>query len=162
MPAAIALLLLDVACRRLAWSWRGLRSSVASAVARVNPAHLRARDAAATLATLRTSNQQLEQRLSESAHGLAKLKGRSTIQIPRHVEEAMAKRGSDRAAPPDANQVAAALDALLKREPAPTHPTAPKPSPTDADAAPPPPPPAATETTGNLLAAKRRLREQRP
>jgi uncharacterized membrane protein len=159
LAAAIALLLLDVACRRLAWSWRGLRSALAGAVARVNPAHLRGREAAATLATLRTSNQQLEQRLSESAQGLPKLRGRSTIQVPRQVEDAMAKLGGDRTAPPDASQVAAALDALLRREQAPSRQVSPGPSPAEGEAA---PPPAATETTGNLLAAKRRLREQRP
>ena len=52
----MALLLLDVASRRIAWDSHLLRRALATALARVKPARLRAAEAAATLATLRRAS----------------------------------------------------------------------------------------------------------
>ena len=55
--------LIDVACRRIAWDFALLRRFAAHAIARVTPAHVRGGEAAATLASLRQSGQNIEERL---------------------------------------------------------------------------------------------------
>jgi len=61
---ALAMFLVDVACRRIAWDFALLRRFAASAIARVTPAHVRGGgEAAATLASLRQSGLNIEERL---------------------------------------------------------------------------------------------------
>src|SRR6185503_10103519 len=60
----LGLLLLDVACRRIAWDSNLLRDWTRRAIARVTPAHVRGGEAAATLATLRRVSDEVETRHS--------------------------------------------------------------------------------------------------
>ena len=133
---ALALLLIDVAVRRLAWDSGALRRSAARAVARVTPAQVHGRQAAATLAALR----QVEKATRPGG------------QAPRPaVAEPARPLRSTR--PPEPSRVSAAIDALMGRAGKAT-PSQPKPVP------PPPPNTGSTETTSGLLAAKRRARKK--
>jgi uncharacterized protein YegL len=163
---ALALLLLDVACRRIAWDYNLLRSFVRSAIARVTPSHVRGGEATATLATLRRVSDQVEVRQAADAAGLEKFAGAGRIAPPplRDLEpptaaqdeqpESRPDRPVDRPTP-EPSKVAAALDAILGRGAAPAHPKAP---PSQEE----PSPKNVAETTGSLLAARRRARHSMP
>lgn len=140
----LALLLLDLALRRLAWDAGLLRRSAVRASARTAPGQARGRQAAATLAALRererTARPPKEPKLPAA---------------PAPTAEAPAREAPPRQQP-EPSGIAAALDALLDRA-------------GKKDPKPPPPKPAApsatenrgsTETTSGLLAAKRRARKR--
>jgi hypothetical protein len=164
----IALMLLDVACRRIAWDVPTLQRAAAAGLARVSPMRLRGRRSAETLSTLRRVSDAFDERQLSGSEGVAKLKGTGRLRPP--PERVIRSDGTstfaaDTAAPPasptpapDRQQVAAALDALLARDAAADSPTEP---PTATPTAPPgaslPP---ASDTTSGLLAAKRRARQR--
>jgi Mg-chelatase subunit ChlD len=146
--AMLALLLLDVACRRLAWDAALLRSWLARALARVVPARVRGEQAAGTLATLRRVSTDVDRRLDADAEGLEKLEGTGVIQPP-------PPRPVTPPAPGHAG-VGAALDSLLgkvrRKDRHPPPEPEPEPEPDDREAA--------SETTSSLLEAKRRARRR--
>jgi Ca-activated chloride channel homolog len=167
----LAVMLLDVACRRIAWDVPTVQRLALAAMARMTPSMLRGRKAEATLATLRRVSESFEQRQESQAEGIAKLKGTGRIRPPPEriilddgtstvagdagkVREASSSAVGEGA--PEPGKVAAALDALLGRgrkdEPASSASRAP-----GAEAPPAPPP---SETTSSLLAAKRRARDR--
>lgn len=157
---ALALLMLDVACRRLAWDANLLRSAAARAIARMTPASLRGREAAATLASLRRVSVQVDQRQETDAAGFSKFRGTGHIKPPPPRYEAP-KDSADASgqAAPTPSRVTAALDALLGRGRSAAGPGAAGPD------APPPISSAGDETTApattrSLLDAKRRARRQ--
>jgi Mg-chelatase subunit ChlD len=144
---ALGLLLLDVACRRIAWSGAAIRALVVRAVTRVTPAHVRGGEVAATLASLR----EVSDRRPADLRG-----GEPSAPPPAPAPRASAP---EEAAPPEPSKVSAALDVLLGRakEDRPRAATgdddaAPEPRDADADAA--------SETTSSLLAAKRKARDR--
>jgi Ca-activated chloride channel homolog len=149
----LALLLLDVASRRLAWDYNLIRNAVTRAVAKITPSHVRGRRAADTLATLRRVSTEVDERNSSSSKGIKKFEttGRVAPPPPRNL--------SDENVPPervpnaDPNRVAAALDAFLGK-------SVPKLRPEDRPHSVDVQVEAPENTTANLLAAKRRLREQ--
>lgn len=185
----LAVLLLDVASRRIAWDSRVLRGLIARAVARMTPARLRGAEAAATLATLRRVSDEVDSQRERRSMGVNRLRGTGRIAPPPLRDEAMIPRDDARAstgddatltsvvdestgaedvpvrsapsqrATPDETQVNAALDALLGR-------TSPKSAPAGTSSASSDGKisqesgTTATETTSNLLAAKRRARER--
>ena len=171
----LALMLLDVACRRIAWDVPMMQRGVAAALAKVTPARLRGGRSAETLSTLRRVSEGLEAQQEAAAAGLTKLKGSGRIRppperiirsdgtstiapAPAQVDGAdagsMESSASSKApAQPESEKVAAALDALLDRRPA--QPTSPVVSPDSQQ-----PAAGVSETTSNLLAAKRRARQR--
>jgi len=176
----LALLLLDVACRRIAWDYPMLRNWTAAMIAKVTPAALKGREAATTLATLRRVSDQMDQRQATDASGVTKLRGTGrvappplrTIATPSGAtpvagsndsptstssnDPSLATSPSPTQPAPDQGRVTSALDALLGR-------TSTIPTPTPASPKEPPPPDkgdAASETTSSLLAAKRRARQR--
>ena len=168
--AALALLLLDVATRRLAWSAEMIREGLSAAVAKVRPGHVRAKKATVTLASLRKVSETFDDRLDSDAEGLEKLKGTGMIAPPPERIEPLEDEPSPAREP---RRVAAAFDTLLGRKRAKP---APEPEPkAEEEKQPEKAPPAATpeetsetdeddsgigstETTSSLLAAKRRAR----
>ena len=150
---AIALVLIDVAARRLAWDALLVRRSVRRATARVEPHEVRGRAAAATLATLRQASVQVEQ--PRPVRTMAPLEEPLMPTPAVYITPAPPTPAAPERTGPDAAKVAAALDALAGKSPGPKppqdKPTAPEPT-----AAEPPP----SETTSNLLAAKRRARRK--
>jgi Ca-activated chloride channel family protein len=144
----IALVLLDVAARRIAWNSQTIRALVVRAIERVTPGHVRGAEAAATLATLRRVSEQVEDRREAESAGLERLKGTGRIAPP--PERAVTPAYPEA----DSSRITSALDALLGRsQPPPLKPS-------QSDAGTPPAPPGSTETTSSLLAAKRRARQQ--
>ena len=146
---ALALLLVDVAARRLAWDALLVRRSVRRATARVEAPEVRGRLAAQTLASLRQVSSQPERRRPTHATSpvapVAPAAGTPPVVRAVHT----VPDG------PDPAKVAAALDALLERGST----TTPEPEPPPPESTPDQPPP--SETTSNLLAAKRRARRGR-
>ena len=63
----LALLLLDVACRRIAWDARRVRTFIGVALARVAPASVKGEATQATLASLRQVSGQVERRKEADA-----------------------------------------------------------------------------------------------
>ena len=165
---ALALLLLDVASRRIAWDANLLRSLARRAIARVTPAHVRGGRAAQTLATLRRVSDQVDQRHGEQVTGIKKFETTGRIAPPplrdlaatstppsasaQSPSESVA--ATEKPAAPDHSRINAALDAFLGR----TQPSAPAKKPEQQS--PPPDGDAASQTTSGLLAAKRRARQQ--
>lgn len=170
---SLALLLLDVACRRIAWDYNLLRSAAVRAIEKVTPASVRGSQAAATLATLRRVSDEVDGRQEADAVGVVKFKTTGRIAPPpdREIAPLNPENAPDPAARfdgeslankkpapvRDASQITAALDALMGR----TKPGAPqssasspKPNPADESNLNP------AETTGSLLAAKRRARQR--
>ncbi len=140
---ALALLLLDVAARRIAWDAALLRRSAVRAAARVTPAHVRGREVAATLASLRRVSEQVDQR--------------SPAQIeppPAAPATPAPSPASPAARRPEPSKVTAALNTLLGRRPEPEPETPPPDADTPQDNV------GSTETTSSLLAAKRRARRE--
>jgi len=158
----VALLLFDVACRRIAWDSHQLRRVVSRAIARVSPAHIRGGEAAATLATLRRVSDEVDQRQQTESAGVEKFKATGRVAPPPHRNQYQDAETETRSAPqpgagpshraaPEPSKVAAALDAILGKTRAPVR-DKPKESEPASDANVP------SETTSNLLAAKRRAR----
>lgn len=177
----LLLVLMDVACRRIAWSQQTVQRALRMAMAKVTPSYVRGTKAAATLATLRRISNEADVRLDRDAKGIEKLASKGEIMPPPQRDEfgrivtgeqgepslplpqgegrgegeaPAAKKLSDpqRTSEPDSSKVSAALDALLGRTS--SVPKAKPPTP------PAPDPNAPSETTGSLLAAKRRARER--
>jgi hypothetical protein len=144
----LALVLLDVAARRIAWNSQTIRTTLMRLIERVTPMHVRGAEAAATLATLRRVSDHVENRREADAAGVERLQGTGKIAPP-----------PERTVPvvdpvADSSRVATALDLLLGRgQPKPATPPEVEP-----DAR--PPRPDSTQTTSGLLAAKRRARQQ--
>lgn len=144
---ALALLLIDVAARRIAWDALLVRRSVRRATARVEPHQVRGREAAATLATLRQASVTVEQH--RPVRAVAPVEEPLAPAPIRAVHATPAPDPQQRAA-----RVTAALDALSGKSPAAKTAT------TEPEAAPDPEPPPSSETTSSLLAAKRRARKK--
>ncbi len=176
----VALMLLDVACRRIAWDMPAVQRVLAAGLARVTPMRLRGRRTVETLSSLRRVSDELDQRQAAGAQGIAKLKGTGRIRPPpQRIIRAdgtstLAQQASSAPAQPSAEQVSGALDALLNREstqppmsspdatssnpqavPKPAAPTSPPAEPNDGGAS-----QSADSTTSSLLAAKRRARQR--
>ena len=149
---ALALFLLDVAARRLAWDALLVRRSVRRATARVEARDVRGREAAATLATLRQVSDQVEHRHTVRPEEPAQ-EPPTTIPVARAAPEQPPTEAEPVAEP---TRIAAALDAFLGKPSAapPEHPESPEPSEPTPEQTPP------TDTTGSLLAAKRRARKK--
>ena len=140
---ALALFMLDVAARRLAWDALLVRRSVRRATARVEAPAVRGRLAAATLASLRqVGDQPRRRRPTEAAAPVAPVAG-----SPRTVPAVHTTPDG-----PDPAKITAALDALLERR------STASPEAEPAEPAPEQPPP--SDTTGSLLAARRRARRK--
>jgi uncharacterized membrane protein len=164
MWLALAVLLLDIACRRLAWDSMLLRRTAAGAVTRATPARVKGDRAALTLATLRRADENLE-----SAATPAPL-ATPAASTPRSMSDQIEpERPADEAPPqqsqaspeprqPSAQEVAAAIDSLLgkqpRHEPESTQEAPEQKTPSSDDESP-------TETTSALLEAKRRARDKR-
>jgi uncharacterized membrane protein len=145
---AIALLLLDVAARRVAWDGRRVPALLALALRRVAPGRV-GRTAEATLATLRQASATRQPERPARAAGAPE---------PAPAPEARRERPATTVAR-DERSVAAALQALAGRAPAAPEPeTEPEPAAgaSDGDDRP------APDTTGSLLAARRRKRQRGP
>lgn len=180
----LALLLLDVASRRIAWDSQLLRRAMAAALARVKPARVRGAEAAATLATLRRASDESAARhpirgvAREHSPGAARQPIMPAADDGERVdlyddvaasrEEGFTshlaatddrtpspQKRAARPAAPDEQKVAAALDAFLGRT-KPQSPDTTQPS----QPASPESPSAPAETTSNLLAAKRRAQDR--
>ncbi|MCH7663303.1 MAG: VWA domain-containing protein, partial [Chloroflexi bacterium] len=104
---ALAMFLVDVAFRRIAWDFALLRRFAAHAIARVTPAHVRGGEAAATLASLRQSGQNIEERLLTQPKEAPQLRKAIKPQRPSPPSEI-----SISSAQSDQSKVATALAAL--------------------------------------------------
>ncbi len=141
---ALALVLLDVANRRLAWDFGLLRRLLLQAVARVTPGQLRSREAAATLATLRQVSDSVGRRFdAKPADSVRQSSLRHPDTQPQRPPATSARQ------PPEPSKVAAAIDALLGKTISTAAPPAKPSEPPSADTGP-------TDTTRSLLAAKQR------
>ena len=167
----LTLMLLDVACRRIAWDVPMVQRGVVAALAKVTPSRLRGRRSAETLSTLRRVSEGFEAQQDAASAGLTKLKGSGKIRPPPeriirsdgtstiapapHAGSDEGRPGSTAATTPARapEQVEAALDALLGRKSS-------KPDAPAVPATPEHPASAAAETTSSLLAAKRRARQR--
>jgi Ca-activated chloride channel homolog len=159
---ALALMMMDVACRRLAWDWPLIKWAIAAAMVRVTPARLRAMRMVATLRSLRRVSERMEHRQTAASAGVQKLRGRgSTEPSPPRIPRAK-PQATPRAEKPDEAKVSAALNALLGRKP--SSPSKPPVEPPVDDSESAKPSPAGETSRSSLLAAKRRAREkmQRP
>ncbi|HRQ75694.1 MAG TPA: VWA domain-containing protein [Phycisphaerales bacterium] len=124
VPWIIALLLLDVACRRLAWDWPMIANAMLAAIRKVTPARIRGQAAVATLGGLRTASERIEQRRQRSKEGIEEFEATGVV-APPPPRSAFAKpslKPNTSAVPPkreptqaDAARVSDALDALLGR-----------------------------------------------
>lgn len=166
LPWLIALMLFDVACRRIAWDRPTIQRAFAAALAKVTPSRIKGEQATGTLATLRSRNQQFEQSLARDTAGYEKLEGQGgRFMIRRRAKQESPDEAQDRQA------VSEALDRLAAR---PTGTSRSDPQ-TDRNVAAPSSasgeqPASEREehddeaqepgTTGGLLAAKRRARER--
>ncbi|MHC5002842.1 MAG: vWA domain-containing protein, partial [Planctomycetota bacterium] len=157
----LALMLLDVASRRIAWDAAQLRALVARAFARFRPAS-RAEVATETLSSLR----QVSDRFDERIAGDRRRAGTEAPMRPappgaapeeRTIEpEPAPKAPPDAEAPPrDARKVRAALDALLGRRTRTEEPARQEEPADEEDVE-----REREQTTSNLLAAKRRARDR--
>jgi Mg-chelatase subunit ChlD len=132
--AALVLLLLDAASRRIAWDTATIRRMAASAMARVRPARIRGEEALATLSGLRQVAEQSESRQysrreqqtidastsgpSDAREAVPPLAAADSTPTEEQADAERSREPAepDRAAPPDSARVAAALDALLGRK----------------------------------------------
>lgn len=179
----IALLLLDVAARRLAWDWPLIKRGLAAAIERVTPARVKGQRSLATLGGLQQASARLDAQHARQSEHVEKLSGTGEIAPPpqrfettpqeaAHKPDGKPDRkpaptpATQKRTAPDESRVSAALDAFLGRSPRkeePQHtdtqtskPSQAKPSKKEEeeDAARPSP------TSSGLLAAKRRARER--
>jgi len=148
---ALALLLLDVASRRLAWDYNLIRRAVSKALERITPAHVRGGRAADTLATLRRVSDEVDEQRTAASAGLKQFEVTGRV-APPPIHQDVFKPVESRSPSEDLSRVSAALDAFLGRAPA-------KPSKTEAEPQQEARPDSPTDTTSNLLAAKRRIRQ---
>lgn len=161
---ALAIVLLDVACRRIAWNYAMVRSAVLAAVRRVTPASVRGEKVAQSLATLQTVNRRVAQQQEEQSRGVVKLAGTGVVAPPprrmtkRAPVDGDIKLQEPQEKQPDKARIGAALDSLLGRRGKNTAPSEPPSSPESQSQA----PEAAdgSSTRSSLLAAKRRAREK--
>jgi Ca-activated chloride channel family protein len=165
--ALLALALLDIASRRLAWDGSTIRAAARAAVSRVSPGRAKGEQAAVTLASLRARSDEVDGRLDRARDDAA---GEATAPAPRGGASPAPAR-SVRAKPIDEREskrrIAAALDEIAGRPAAPKPPGPPAQpaarSESDAPAAPRAEPgedAPASDTTRDLLGAKRRARER--
>lgn len=167
---AIALLLLDVACRRIAWSAAMLRRLLVSAATIVTPSQVRGGQAAATLSSLRQASERFDEHMESESRGVEKLDAPASP--VRRFKRDLPMEERTAASP---SKVGAALNAFLGRRSTPPPPPPPEAEEsadeTAADTAAQPPEVAprpdedgdetpGSETTSSLLAAKRRARKQ--
>ncbi len=157
----LALLLLDVASRRLAWDSLVVGGFVRRVLERVTPARVRGAQAAATLATLRQVSEDVGTRRESRSVAVERLEAtesEASLTDYRTAEQFDSKDdvADSRSEPkrgPDESMVADALNAFLGRAKQPPASKGDEAKPVDAGKM-------AVETTSNLLAAKRRAREQ--
>jgi hypothetical protein len=143
---ALALLLLDVAARRIAWDALLVRRSVRRATARVEAHEVRGREVAATLATLRRVSDQVEHRQPPPREEPGPAAPRTIPAVHTAPEPVVPVPVAEQ------TRIAAGLDAFLgKRSAEP---------PVPPDSAQPPDETPPTDTTGSLLAARRRARKK--
>lgn len=163
-------LLLDVACRRIAWNYGMIRAGVLAAVEKVTPASIRGQKKIEALATLQTVSKRVQRQQAEASRGVEKLAGTGKLQPPpprpmnrvakaRQENRPVTGNGDTARPQPDKKKVGAALDAVLGRTAKPADETTKKPDKPKAE------PTEASETDGSttrssLLAAKRRARQQ--
>ncbi len=157
---AIVILLLDVAGRRIAWSAVGIRGLAADFVTRVTPSAVRGRQAAATLATLRTVSDRLDDQLQASSRHTKKLQPPAPVAPPDRSPPPESDIGKRRA--PEPGKVTSALNTLLGRSIMKQQPNAPleQEAPEEPKKQPDSDNIGSTETTSGLLAAKRRARKR--
>lgn len=150
---ALALFLLDVACRRIAWSWTAIRNRIVETSAMARLRHARGAEVATVLASLRTVATQVDQRLDAQSSGVDKAHPESPLKPPpEHTYEPPAPSGA-----PDAPAVARAIDTLLGRRSSDSKPPTESSQPSaqrDADAAP------DADSPISKLAAKRRAKKR--
>jgi hypothetical protein len=150
----LALLLLDIASRRIAWSTGAARRLAARAVARVAPASVRGREAAATLASLRRISAEFDERLESDARDLEKLEPPPPVEPPARYAQ------PPDAPPPEPSKIAAVIGSLLGRSRAKEKDALSEEPPQRPEKEERPEPTGSTETTRGLLEAKRRTRKQ--
>jgi len=155
LPFVIAMLLLDIAARRIAWDAKLIRRAAIAAITRVAPARIKGEETKATLAALRQRNEMVEVALQREEAAGEGLRAAPAVRERAREEEPIDEEARQA-------RIRAALDALEGRKPdAASRPQSPAPAappptqPADADAG-----EAAATTTSGLLAAKQRLRDQ--
>ncbi len=156
--AALALLLLDIASRRLAWSADQLRNALRASLARVAPASVRGRRVEATLGSLRQAGDRVEQRLSRDSTLDPETPARSALRDGSAATGRNAAMEGEAPTPaperrPDPAKVAAALDALRGAGPPKKVSAPPEPEPPEPSQSP-------QVTTSQLLAARRRAQQR--
>ena len=162
--ATVALMLLDVANRRLSWSLAGMAAAGRRFVRHAREARQRGRDIATAVGTLRETGvvTQRRQRPAAGGEAPAEVMFRAEAASP-HIERAPQRKVTARMPQktgPDRRAVEAALEAIsgrgAQRRPRPNDDDAPtqSPPPSDGDESP------AEKTTSGLLEAKRRARQR--
>jgi len=163
----LALMLLDVANRRIAWSAAGVLGALQRTTARAREARQRSREIATAVGTLREGGAATQQktraaRSAGSSTGADASRARQPAEIsfrtaaPQPQPEQKSKR-SKKPDQPDRRKVQAALDELLGRTPA--QPEADEPPSSKAEVE--PTSDEAQPSTRSLLEARRKAREQR-
>lgn len=144
LPFVIAIVLLDIAARRIAWDAHLIRRALVSAITRVAPARIKGEETKATLAALRQRNAMTGESIESS---------RPTMDSHRVGPAGQERTSGDVDEQTRQDRIQAALDALQGSK---STSKTPQPSP------PPPEPvaPDAAATTSGLLAAKKRVRDQ--
>lgn len=165
----ILIMLLDVACRRIAWNYEMVRNGVLAAIARVTPARIRGQKTVEALATLQSASRRVQQQNTRASRGVKKLAGTGVVAPvpPRKVKQRNEDAGSDESNSkrPDKAKIGAAINSLLGRDEknneaddavAKTPKSSIKADKDDTTQ----PPKDNGSTRSNLLAAKRRARQQ--
>lgn len=128
---ALVVLLLDVACRRIAWNYAMVRSGVLAAIERVTPARVRGQKVVESLATLQTVTKRVEREQEQKSQGVTKFAATGIVapapprpKRPKPAAQAEGNGQSDgegeTAKPrPDKARIGAALDSILGRKPKP-------------------------------------------
>lgn len=110
---AMAVFLLDVACRRIAWDWPMVKAGVVYAVERVVPARVRGQRVVRTLGSLRRVSETFDKRQEKQAEGLQKLKGTGRVMPPpRRPLKPETKAQPEK---PDSTRVRSAIDSMVGR-----------------------------------------------
>jgi len=157
----MSLWLIDVATRRLAWSWAGLWRLVVLAATKVTPSQIRGQRAATTLSSLRKASARFDQQLGETSVGIEKLESDAKPILPASRKQTLEE--GQRGKRPNPIRIGRALQSLLGRRSQQTQndekqeetttelPTSDEARKDEEHA---------TEATSALLAAKRRAREK--